>query len=103
MRLPYTASLRPELIESEVEFEHVDPRLPPQAERPAFDQAVHQRADTPFWQVAGLGHARHLEEGRFRRDVGVEATTRRGHQIDLHGRPSILGLELVNVALDPLG
>ena len=69
-------------VEREIELEDIDARLAEQAERPARDVRVHQRAHALFGQCAGLGDARHLQQRRLRRDVRVEPARRGRHRVD---------------------
>ena len=60
-RRPFGGNLRLQLVEREVELEHVDARLAQQAEGAALDLAFHQGADALLRQAARLGDPRHLE------------------------------------------
>ncbi len=53
-------------------------------------------------QVACLRDARHLELGGSRRDIGVEAARRGGHEIDRDRSRRIFRLELFGIVLDPV-
>ena len=52
--------------------------------------------------MARLGDARHLEQGRGRRDVGVETARRGRHQIDGDRCARVFLGELCRVGLDPV-
>ena len=69
-------NLRLQIVEREIELEHIDARLAEQAERAAFDLAFDQRADAGFRQVARLGDARHLKQRRLRRYIADRARCR---------------------------
>ena len=60
----------------------------------AFDELAHG----VFGKAARLGHARHLEIGRGRRDVGIEAAGRGGDEIDRDRRVGIFGVQLRRIA-----
>ena len=53
-------------------------------------------------QTPRLGNTRHLEQGRFRRDVGVKAAARGRHEVDRDRGRRILLLQLLDVGLHAL-
>ena len=61
-----------QLVEREIELEHVDPLLAEDAEKPVLGHVGDQRAHFVLREVARLRHSRHLELGGGRGDVGVE-------------------------------
>src|SRR5450755_823172 len=64
-----------QLVERDVQVEHVHPRLTQEAQVPALDVGGDQRPYHGRAQVPGLGDPVHLQVGVLRGDVGVEART----------------------------
>src|SRR5450631_1426971 len=62
-----------QLVERDVQVEHVHPRLTQEAQVPALDVGGDQRPYHGRAQVPGLGDPVHLQVGVLGRDVGVEA------------------------------
>src|SRR6266567_1425401 len=58
---PSAGGLRRQLVQRDVQLEHVDRRLTEEAEHPALGVLVHQRLDLGHRQIPGLGHAVDLD------------------------------------------
>ena len=93
---------RDSFIKRHVQRQDVDGRFTENAEFAGLNGLVYHRADLTFVHAAGLGDARHLEIGRFRRDMRVETTTRRGDQVHRYGGTGVRRLESVRFRFDPV-
>ena len=91
-----------ELVEREVELEHVDRLLAEEAERPVRRCGRRSSSCTSRDREPALvGDARRLEPGVGDRDVRVEPGAGRGHRVDRHLRRRGEAVQLA-VVLDPL-
>src|SRR5690242_531901 len=77
-----SCTLRGHTIEVEVQLEHVDARLPEEAQRRALGVRAYEGAHTILAQASHLGHARHLALGGGHRDVRIEPARALGHEVD---------------------
>src|SRR5258708_37190874 len=72
-------------VKSQVEFEHIDTRLPQDTKITPLGMLSDQRfyprnrdvCVLSAWCLASLHHPVHLEQGRFYRDIRIEATPAR--------------------------
>src|SRR5258708_33995404 len=96
-------------VKSQVEFEHIDTRLPQDTKITSLGMLSDQRfyprnrdvCVLSAWCLASLHHPVHLEQGRFYRDIRIEATPARrdnigggrrggGHPLPLAGQVGIV-------------
>src|SRR5258708_17222162 len=76
-------------VKSQVEFEHIDTRLPQDTKITPLGMLSDQRfyprnrdvCVLSAWCLASLHHPVHLEQGRFYRDIRIEATPARRDNI----------------------
>src|SRR5215470_15823970 len=87
-------------VKGHVQRQHVHPRLAKKTQGSAFDMLVDKLTHSVLRQVARFGNARHLEEGSFGRNVRIEPATGGGNEINRHLGAGVLGLELLDIALD---
>src|SRR5258708_25345831 len=81
-------------VKSQVEFEHIDTRLPQDTKITPLGMLSDQRfyprnrdvCVLSAWCLASLHHPVHLEQGRFYRDIRIEATPARRDNIGGDGR-----------------
>ena len=89
-------------VQRQIQRQNINPGLAEQSSHAALGVLRDQLADAIFRHLPRLRHARHLEQRRLRRDIGIEAAARGGDEIDGDGAPGIFGLQLVDVFLDPV-
>src|ERR1700730_12496005 len=70
----HAVRLRPKGIQRDIEYQHVNARLPENPQHASLDVLADKRAQPLFGQIPRFRHSRHLEEGGFRRNVRVKAT-----------------------------
>ena len=98
----HAVTLRPKGIQCDIEFQHVNARLPENPQHSPLDVLADKRAQPVFGLVSRLGDPRHLEEGGVRRDVRIETAARRRDDIDRDRSGLILLLQLVDIAFDTI-
>src|SRR5262245_8760166 len=88
-------------IKGHVQRQYVHPRLAQQTQGSTFDMLLDKLTHSVLRHVTRFRNARHLEEGSLGRNVGIEAASGGGYQIDRYLALRIFRLELVEVTLDP--
>src|SRR3984893_17686448 len=88
-----------QMVEREIELQYVHARLAQEPKQATFRVVHDELADAIFGQIARLGNTGHLEKGRLRRDVRIEAGGRGGDQVLRHRRVRIFLFQGVDVAL----
>ncbi len=73
-----TSSFAPpsQLIQGDIELEHVHSIRSQKAELQAFDMLIDKRLHIGFRQPPGFSHARYLEQGALRANVWIKAASR---------------------------
>ena len=89
-----------ELVQVEIEREHVDPRLAQHAQVARSDVRCDELVHRILAQVAGFGYPGNLVKGAVRADVRVEAGAGRGDQVNRDGLAVVGRGQLVDVALN---
>src|SRR5580698_1815609 len=91
--------LRRDLVQREIQFQNIDPRLSEKTELARLGMLANRLANSILAQATFFGDARHLKFRRFGRDVWIEPRTRGRQQIHWNPSSRILRLQSVRVAL----
>lgn len=93
---------RGDLVEVEIEGQDIDTGLAEQSKRARGDVLFDKLAYLGFAEMAGLGHARGLEESGVRGNVGVKARAGGCDHVDGDRLAGVFSGQLVNGALDAI-
>src|SRR6185312_8525714 len=96
------ALFRTRRIQRQIQRQYVNAGFAEQSGKAAFGVLGDQLTETIFRDLARLGHARHLEQRALRRNIRIEPAAGSGDEIDWNGDGRILGLQLVDILLDPV-